>query len=322
MASVSDSAKAPVACAAEDPVDVHQFWHNSDGSDQLPTIPLASCMSVAASSHHRGIVWSFVTFSNLPDGVEARDARELLDEEALSIFPKLSLASDYLRVMALRKYGGWYLDMDCLVLPGKELPSLKTALRGFVGSLAPSPHRAPGMIAAVMGFDRPNHPLASVMAREVQKTVDRLHLHLKHDTLQSVVYGCVQSRNYRPCLLKAIHLHGNVMWWNDEANLDMWIKPTAASKRQRFAACTLSPWSEVEEKATCVHLSNSRITFDDSFLARDNIRGPFGRLLWSVLDAGRGGKATGKSTLCVAGQLHLEAFHGGNGRTDQGEACV
>lgn len=142
-----------------EPVIVHQFWHNANDSLELPLAVAASCKSIAASRHRKGILWSFQSFTNVPDGIELRDAEELLSFEEFKTYPRINLYADVLRIHAVHKYGGWWLDSDSIVWPGKELPSITEGYNGFIGSRAPNPNGKDGLISAIFGVDAPGHPL-------------------------------------------------------------------------------------------------------------------------------------------------------------------
>ena len=273
---------------------VHQFWHNADGSLELPLVVVASCKSVAASRNRRGILWSFQSFTNVPDGIEVRDAEELLSFEEFETYPRINLYADVLRIHAIQKYGGWWLDSDTIVWPGKELPSFTEGQRGFIGSCAPNPHGEDGLISAVFGVNEPGHPLMQSIIDRFDKISVEDRAELKHSSLQNVQAEAVTEEGYDSSLLESVVLQGNVVWWHPRLFRAMWTDRFAAQAPLTWGKSTLSSWEEVQQKSICVHLSNSRQDFDDSFFTKHNAKGPFGRLLWAVLDA-----KPGQNTLYV-----------------------
>ena len=76
-------------------------------------------------------LWSYDDIKNVPDGVERRDAAEILPKESIFSFQgyhdglenggkgSVSHWSDMFQLMLLQKYGGWYsqLDVACMKFP-------------------------------------------------------------------------------------------------------------------------------------------------------------------------------------------------------------
>jgi hypothetical protein len=269
-------------------VIVHQFWHNADGSSELPLVAVASCKSVAASRSRKCILWSFQSFTNVPEGIEQRDAEELVPYTEFETYPRINLYADVLRIHAMHKFGGWWLDSDTIVWPGKELPSFEESELGYIGSRSPNPQRKYGLINAVLGVNAPGHPLMQVMIDRVNQISVEDRKKLEHASLQKIQEEVVMQHGYESCLLDPVVLQGNVMWWDKHEFRAMWTDPNAASSSKQWGKTVLSSWKEVQQNSVCVHLSHSRHDFTRKFLSKDNAKGPFGRLLWAVMDAKSG----------------------------------
>ena len=117
----------------------HFFWHTLNAPAGVLQIRLLNIFSLksAVAQGHTVWIWCYQTFANLPIGVIVKDANELLPfsefQAALSsstgstIFDKrrrnnvtpgrhVAHLSDLIRVRALLYYGGWWLDMDTIVI--------------------------------------------------------------------------------------------------------------------------------------------------------------------------------------------------------------
>lgn len=126
--------------------------------------------------------------------------------------------------------------------------------------------------------------------------------------MQEVQAAAITEEGYESGLLDSVFLHGNVMWWDLSVFRAMWTDPSAALTPLKSGTATLSSWEEVQEKAICVHLSNSQQDFNDDFLAKDNVKGPFGRLLWAVLDAKPGENTLFEDPIVRWTRLDAEGF--------------
>lgn len=105
--------------------EVRAFWTGP----ALSFYEQLSLKSMAAAGA-RVILYSYEDDLAVPDGVELADAREILpwpsdgyrEENRNS---SLALHSDLFRYLTLHKFGGWYMDLDLIVL-GDRLPSHET----------------------------------------------------------------------------------------------------------------------------------------------------------------------------------------------------
>ena len=124
----------------------HFFWYKL-GPPPLDMRLLNLLSLRSAAIHHTVWLWCYQSFSNIPVGVVAKDASELLPfdtfQEALkqpassTTFSHkkrnkkrmrietegrhIAHLSDLFRVRVLRRFGGWWLDMDTIVL--RPLPT-------------------------------------------------------------------------------------------------------------------------------------------------------------------------------------------------------
>ena len=122
----------------------HFFWYELDAprDEQLEMRQLNLYSMRSAAAHHVVWLWCYQTFGNLPTGVMSKDANELLAFDEFSsalVAPDRSTIfsnrrrnrrtegrhvahlSDLLRIIILRKFAGWWLDLDTIVL--KPLPT-------------------------------------------------------------------------------------------------------------------------------------------------------------------------------------------------------
>lgn len=137
---------------------LHTVWNTpiTDDQDQdfigaktsLPAMEERILRSFPKNSGKDKIyLWSYQTFDNLPDGIILKDASELLDS---SLFIdhlyttssakftkneriKLAQLSDLIRYAAVAKYGGWYLDLDVILV--KPLPDLEPGEHFFTSMM-------------------------------------------------------------------------------------------------------------------------------------------------------------------------------------------
>ena len=120
----------------------HFFWYSLNASEESELgMRLLNMFAMrSATIHHTVWLWCYQSFTSLPAAVISKDANELLPrnvfERALSngstFFANrrrskvvagrhVAHLSDLIRVLALRRFGGWWLDMDTIVL--KPLPT-------------------------------------------------------------------------------------------------------------------------------------------------------------------------------------------------------
>ena len=106
----------------------HMFWHGKLGKHQI-----ASALSFVDKGFDV-YLWSIEPFNNLPSGITNMDATELLPESFLKhsyihwsdttenhdSYPeeksRAVFYSDYLRILILKKYSGWWFDSDVFCL--------------------------------------------------------------------------------------------------------------------------------------------------------------------------------------------------------------
>ncbi|MBN8980656.1 MAG: hypothetical protein J0I29_05155 [Rhizobiales bacterium] len=105
--------------------EVRTFW-TGPALSYYEILSLKSFVATGA----RVFVYSYEKDLNVPDGVELVDADEILSGEVHEFRhangdKSLALHSDLFRYAVLQRYGGWYADLDIVVLKDK-LPDAKT----------------------------------------------------------------------------------------------------------------------------------------------------------------------------------------------------
>lgn len=109
---------------------IQALWVRGNLS-RVERLSLRSFMAQGHSVH----LYAYEEIGNVPDGVEIKDAREVVDEcyvpsgEAL-VFGKGSYASfsDYFRLCLLHKLGGWWSDLDVVAIrPWTGFPDVVVA---------------------------------------------------------------------------------------------------------------------------------------------------------------------------------------------------
>ncbi len=133
--------------------EVHTFW----------TGPNLSCyedlsLRSAVATGARVLLYSYNKNLTVPEGAELVDAREVLSGPLYQFHHKdgdlsLALHSDLFRYLAIRKFGGWYMDLDIVVMKA-ELPGDKIYLAfqedGVVNAAVMKfPPQSPIMTAAI-----------------------------------------------------------------------------------------------------------------------------------------------------------------------------
>lgn len=105
--------------------DVRTFWTGPDLS-YYEDLSLRSAVATGA----RVLLYTYNKTLNVPEGVELADAREVLSGPLYQFHHKdgdrsLALHSDLFRYLAIQKFGGWYMDLDIVVmkpsLPGDKV---------------------------------------------------------------------------------------------------------------------------------------------------------------------------------------------------------
>jgi hypothetical protein len=94
--------------------DLHSLWIGPRVTwlEQL-------CLASWLAHGHRAVVWAYQPIEGLPPGVEVRNAREFLPEEAIvlhSFSSSVSMFSNRFRYHLLRRYPVTWLDTDVLLL--------------------------------------------------------------------------------------------------------------------------------------------------------------------------------------------------------------
>jgi hypothetical protein len=107
--------------------EVRAFWTGP----QLSPYEELSLRSLVAGGA-RTLLYSTNMELRVPDGVELIDAREILSGQVHRFTfadgaRSPALHSDLFRYLAIRQFGGWYVDLDIILL-GKELPRQKAYL--------------------------------------------------------------------------------------------------------------------------------------------------------------------------------------------------
>ncbi len=96
--------------------DVRTFWTGPDLS-YYEDLSLRSAVAAGA----RVLLYTYNRTLNVPEGVELVDAREVLSGPIHQFHHKdgdlsLALHSDLFRYLAIEKFGGWYIDLDIVVM--------------------------------------------------------------------------------------------------------------------------------------------------------------------------------------------------------------
>jgi hypothetical protein len=135
------------------PPEVRMFW---TGPPLSPYEQLSLQSFVAAGA--RVFVYSTTKALRVPEGVELVDARELLSGPVHRFVfpdgdPSPALHSDLFRYAAIRRFGGWYADLD-MVCVGKTLPRTKVYIAResdalVNGAIMTFPSHSPFIAAAV-----------------------------------------------------------------------------------------------------------------------------------------------------------------------------
>lgn len=133
--------------------DVRTFWTGSDLS-YYEDLSLRSAVFAGA----RVLLYTYNKTLNVPEGVELVDAREVLSGPLYQFHHKdgdlsLALHSDLFRYLAVQKFGGWYMDLDIVVMKA-ALPDDKVYLAyqedGAVNAAVMKfPAQSPIMTAAI-----------------------------------------------------------------------------------------------------------------------------------------------------------------------------
>lgn len=133
--------------------DVHTFWTGPDLS-YYEDLSLRSVVATGA----RVLLYTYNKTLNVPEGVELVDAREVLSGPIYQFHHKdgdlsLALHSDLFRYLAIQKFGGWYMDLDIVVMK-PSLPDDKVYLAFQEDGVANAavmkfPAQSPIMTAAI-----------------------------------------------------------------------------------------------------------------------------------------------------------------------------
>ncbi len=133
--------------------EVRAFW---TGPPLSPYEELSLRSFVAAGA--RVLLYSTDRELRVPDGVERVDAGEILSGQVHQFTfadgeRSPALHSDLFRYLAIQRFGGWYADLD-IVLVGKELPRSKAYLAREAddlvnGAVMTFPARSPFIAAAI-----------------------------------------------------------------------------------------------------------------------------------------------------------------------------
>lgn len=133
--------------------EVRTFWTGPDLS-YYEELSLRSAVAAGA----RVLLYTYNKTLNVPAGVELVDAREVLSGPLYQFHHKdgdlsLALHSDLFRYLAIQKFGGWYMDLDIIVMK-PSLPSDKVYLAYQEDGVANAavmkfPAQSPIMTAAI-----------------------------------------------------------------------------------------------------------------------------------------------------------------------------
>lgn len=133
--------------------EVRTFWTGPNPS-HYEELSLRS----AVASGARVLLYSYNKNLNVPEGVELVDAREVLSGPLYQYHHRdgdlsLALHSDLFRYLAIQKFGGWYMDLDIIVMTA-ELPGDKIYLAYQEDGVANAavmkfPAQSPIMTAAI-----------------------------------------------------------------------------------------------------------------------------------------------------------------------------
>lgn len=101
---------------------IHQFWHSRNSPPELPLFVQISLWSFARFPQHTVYLWSYQHFpwTQLPANVSCMEASMLLSMEKFGYYLTngvgLEHISDVIRLLALKEYGGWWVDSDNIAL--------------------------------------------------------------------------------------------------------------------------------------------------------------------------------------------------------------
>lgn len=142
----------PSSLAAHRP-EVRTFWTGPDLSS-YEELSLRSAVAAGA----RVLLYTYNETLSVPEGVELADAREVLSGQLYQFHHmdgdlSLALHSDLFRYLAIQKFGGWYMDLDIVVMK-PSLPDDKVYLAYQEDGVANAavmkfPAQSPIMTAAI-----------------------------------------------------------------------------------------------------------------------------------------------------------------------------
>jgi hypothetical protein len=95
---------------------IQGFW-----SGPLTTMERLSMQSFIQNGHKLH-VFSYGPLDGVPSGVEVLDAAEIVPESAADTFRCPHQLSDFFRIALLLKKGGWYTDLDNVLVRSLDLP--------------------------------------------------------------------------------------------------------------------------------------------------------------------------------------------------------
>ncbi len=104
-------------------IHAHMFWHG-DPPRRLERLAIRSVLAQGYAL----TLWSYAPLPNLPPGLIAADAAEILPRSALFTNRRGSIASftDWFRYIVLSRHGGLWTDSDVIALrPASDLPARK-----------------------------------------------------------------------------------------------------------------------------------------------------------------------------------------------------
>lgn len=101
-------------------ITINQFWFSAEGSDVLPAYAVLSLWSFARFPKHRVVLWTYQTFQNVPQNVEVKRASALIPKKTALQWANGGILaehlSDVIRLKALQKTNGWWVDADTIAL--------------------------------------------------------------------------------------------------------------------------------------------------------------------------------------------------------------
>lgn len=148
-----------------------------------------ACLHSIVAHGHEVVVYSFDPVPDLPSELVARDAREIVPLDALSLFaidgkPSVTHFTDYFRFLMFRKTDQIWVDTDIVLLKPFTLDSS----RNFMGR-----ETATSVCTALLRLDAADPRLAEIIARVEHLSTKQLTWGETGPRLLTAVYGLAEG---------------------------------------------------------------------------------------------------------------------------------